>query len=166
MKLKCRCHGVSGSCAMRTCWRELPDIETIGHEIKEKYDDSIQVSVKETKAKPTLRSLKEPADSHAVPTSHLVHLKQSSDYCSFKVNYTKGRSCVPNAVKSSFNMPTNGTTVIVNTALAACEDLCCTGEFTENSHTSIGTCACRFEWCCEVQCTPCTTITKTYTCNS
>lgn len=172
MKLKCRCHGVSGSCATRTCWRELPDIETIGQQIKQKYDDSIQVSVKETKAKLTLKEVNsEPADdASGVPTNHLVHLKQSSDYCAFNANYTKGRLCVPREMQqneqNNYNVGINGTIIIVDTELGACEDLCCNGNFEKESHEITETCGCRFEWCCEVQCTTCTTITNTYKCIS
>ena len=40
MLLKCRCHGVSGSCEFKTCWRSMPKFAEIGNYLKEKYDKS------------------------------------------------------------------------------------------------------------------------------
>ncbi|OQR75095.1 protein Wnt-16-like, partial [Tropilaelaps mercedesae] len=45
MRLRCRCHGISGSCEVKTCWMLLPNFEDIGSFLKEKYDNSIQVSL-------------------------------------------------------------------------------------------------------------------------
>jgi hypothetical protein len=45
MLLKCRCHGISGSCELKTCWRSLPPFAEIGKYLKEKYDKSaVQVT--------------------------------------------------------------------------------------------------------------------------
>merc|ERR1712079_114439 len=38
MLMKCRCHGVSGSCNLKTCWRSLPRFADVGDYLKEKYD--------------------------------------------------------------------------------------------------------------------------------
>ena len=40
MLMKCRCHGVSGSCEFKTCWRSLPPFAEIGNYLKRKYDKS------------------------------------------------------------------------------------------------------------------------------
>lgn len=45
----CKCHGVSGSCSLKTCWHQLPSFRMIGHELKAKYDSSA-VMVKFNKA--------------------------------------------------------------------------------------------------------------------
>lgn len=46
MVLKCRCHGISGSCELKTCWRTLPSFSLIGQVLKEKYDNAVQVTIK------------------------------------------------------------------------------------------------------------------------
>lgn len=43
MELKCRCHGVSGSCALTTCWRTLPSFSVVGDYLKRKHDSSIHI---------------------------------------------------------------------------------------------------------------------------
>ena len=34
MLMKCRCHGVSGSCEFKTCWRSLPRFADVGDYLK------------------------------------------------------------------------------------------------------------------------------------
>lgn len=34
MTTACKCHGVSGSCSVKTCWRSLPDFSVIGTTLK------------------------------------------------------------------------------------------------------------------------------------
>lgn len=37
LKTECKCHGVSGSCAMKTCWKSLPPFRVIGDALMKKY---------------------------------------------------------------------------------------------------------------------------------
>jgi wnt family len=41
MKKICRCHGVSGSCALQTCWQSLNAFTEITNDIKRMYDNSV-----------------------------------------------------------------------------------------------------------------------------
>jgi len=43
MKMHCRCHGVSGSCELKTCWKFMPSFNEIGNELKQKYGKAILV---------------------------------------------------------------------------------------------------------------------------
>lgn len=36
----CKCHGVSGSCSLKTCWLQLADFRQVGEFLKEKYDSA------------------------------------------------------------------------------------------------------------------------------
>lgn len=37
----CRCHGVSGSCALQTCWQSISDFSAITSEVRKMYDNSV-----------------------------------------------------------------------------------------------------------------------------
>lgn len=44
MRMQCRCHGVSGSCELKTCWKNVPTFSQVGDYLKKKYQKSVQVS--------------------------------------------------------------------------------------------------------------------------
>lgn len=37
LQVVCKCHGVSGSCSIRTCWRGLQDLKLVAKALKTKY---------------------------------------------------------------------------------------------------------------------------------
>ena len=78
MELKCRCHGVSGSCELKTCWNKLPNFEQVGQFLKKKYDSSIQVSLK---AKRRLRRRGKVKRKVPVQKEDLVHIHRSPNFC-------------------------------------------------------------------------------------
>lgn len=43
MEFRCRCHGLSGSCSLKTCWLSLPNFQIIGAYLKRKYDASVHL---------------------------------------------------------------------------------------------------------------------------
>ncbi|TNN67535.1 Protein Wnt-9a [Liparis tanakae] len=40
----CKCHGVSGSCTVQTCWRQLQPFHEIGKQLKQRYETSVKYS--------------------------------------------------------------------------------------------------------------------------
>lgn len=45
MQRVCKCHGVSGSCSIRVCWRRLPALRMIGEALGQLYDGASHVKV-------------------------------------------------------------------------------------------------------------------------
>lgn len=43
MRTDCKCHGLSGSCTLRTCWRKMPSLRDVGNRLKEKFDGAAKV---------------------------------------------------------------------------------------------------------------------------
>ncbi|XP_050438910.1 protein Wnt-1 [Adelges cooleyi] len=45
MKQECKCHGMSGSCTVKTCWMRLPNFRLIGDNLKDRFDGASRVMV-------------------------------------------------------------------------------------------------------------------------
>src|SRR5688572_16534366 len=43
MEIRCKCHGLSGSCELRTCWRSAPSFRKVGSELKNKFRRAIMI---------------------------------------------------------------------------------------------------------------------------
>ena len=46
MQKECKCHGVSGSCELRTCWKSLPPFRKVGHLLRDSFDGATEVKAK------------------------------------------------------------------------------------------------------------------------
>ena len=77
MTLECKCHGVSGSCSLRTCWLALADFRLTGDHLRRRYNGAVQVAVDQYGAGFTAAHahLKRPGKND------LVYLEDSPDYC-------------------------------------------------------------------------------------
>ena len=73
-----RCHGVSGSCEMKTCWRRLAPCRNTSSLLKQKHQRAVRIAKKyATKLRRRGNNSKRPPI-----TSHdLVYLDKSPDYC-------------------------------------------------------------------------------------
>ena len=43
MEIVCKCHGVSGSCSIRVCWRRMGPFRNVGVAIKHRFDGAANV---------------------------------------------------------------------------------------------------------------------------
>jgi len=154
MLMKCRCHGVSGSCNLKTCWRSLPRFADIGDYLKEKYDKSaVKVSGLEG-GKSSERFRRGVTDSPAaLPVSKrsLVYIQPSPDYCSVdpqaRILGPSGRRC---------NADSDGRD--------GCQYLCCGRGHRTEVVVEYEKCHCKFVWCCKVQCKKCRRKKQYHTC--
>ena len=47
MGSRCRCHGISGTCTLRTCWSKLPLFNTVRWRLRNRYDTAVRVEGRE-----------------------------------------------------------------------------------------------------------------------
>lgn len=147
VKIECKCHGVSGSCSMKTCWLKLPSFREVGDYLKEKYDEAIEVRYESRTSQLRARHRR-----YAKPTREdLVYIDDSPNYCApnarLDVLGTHGRQC---------NKNSNGPD--------SCRVMCCgRGYYIEKSIRE-EKCKCKFQWCCSVKCETCITEVETYIC--
>jgi len=148
MKLLCKCHGVSGSCSAKICWRTVASFREIGDLLKDRFDGATRVKViaAKVKLKPVDRRQKRPT------RRDLVYLDQSPDYCDYRPEVgslgTVGRQC---------NRTSYG--------LDGCQLMCCGRGYRTYVEEEVEDCNCKFFWCCSVECQKCTSSVEKYYCN-
>ncbi|KAK8732073.1 hypothetical protein OTU49_007173 [Cherax quadricarinatus] len=150
MRVECKCHGVSGSCELKTCWKAMPTFREIGEILKEKFDGATEVRVKEVSGRAELEPNKQ---YFKKPTEvDLVYVSSSPEYCDYDINSgslgTHGRRC---------NKTSRG--------LDGCDLLCCNRGFTSFQERVQERCSCKFHWCCYVKCRTCIRDVTVHTCN-
>ncbi|KAJ3586228.1 hypothetical protein NHX12_012628 [Muraenolepis orangiensis] len=149
MKLECKCHGVSGSCTLRTCWMAMADFRKTGDYLRRKYNGAIEVTMNQdgTGFAVANKAFRKPTKND------LVYFENSPDYClqdkSAGSLGTAGRAC---------NKTSRGT--------GGCEVMCCGRGYDTTRQKRITKCECKFKWCCAVECKDCEEAVDTHTCKA
>uniref|UniRef100_A0AAR2J8H0 Protein Wnt n=1 Tax=Pygocentrus nattereri TaxID=42514 RepID=A0AAR2J8H0_PYGNA len=153
----CKCHGVSGSCTVQTCWRQLAPFHEIGKLLKQRYETSLKVGSSSNEATgegeiPQPRApghhqlTPEPRPTDPIPrTTDLLHIEDSPNFCRAS-KYSAGtaaRKCYKDK---------------------NCEAICCGRGHNTQSRTVTRPCQCQVRWCCYVECKQCTQKEEVYTC--
>ncbi len=154
MRTECKCHGVSGSCTMKTCWTTLPRFRDVGDRLFKKYRRAQLVEpIRTGRAGQALfLTVKRSKRAHRKPRRRdLVYLDTSPNYCEYDPVAgslgTQGRRCSLNSKDTD-----------------SCDLMCCGRGY--NTHQSLRTwqCNCKFHWCCHVTCHTCSERSEEYTC--
>ncbi|XP_046439719.1 protein Wnt-16-like [Daphnia pulex] len=166
MRMQCRCHGVSGSCELKTCWRTMPTFAQVGDYLKQKYENAVQMkptkfvrtmmqekmSSKELKIQSSSSSSSSKTKRQApLGKTDLIHIHKSPNYCvedpKKGILGTSGRVCNKNSTGSD-----------------SCDLLCCGRGYNTQVVRHVERCFCRFVWCCQVKCKTCVTMLDVHTC--
>ncbi|XP_046369566.1 protein Wnt-16-like [Haliotis rufescens] len=148
MKQKCRCHGVSGSCAVKTCWRGLPTFREVGNVLKNGYEGSVRLA---SRSRKRLRRRDKSKRRVPITATELVYMHKSPNYCRKDLKRgilgTNSRLCNRTSMGSD-----------------SCDLLCCGRGYNTQVVTYVERCHCKFFWCCYVECKTCETEIDLYTC--
>uniref|UniRef100_A0AAQ4QTS8 Protein Wnt n=1 Tax=Gasterosteus aculeatus aculeatus TaxID=481459 RepID=A0AAQ4QTS8_GASAC len=145
MQVECKCHGVSGSCELRTCWKVMPPFRRVGVVLKERFDGATEVRLTRVGSRTALL----PRDPQVKPPAarDLVYLSPSPDFCHLD--------------------PDNGIPGTAGTSRLApdgCELVCCGPGYRAGRAEVVQRCSCKFSWCCSVRCQQCKNTVTIHTC--
>lgn len=157
MQQECKCHGMSGSCTVRTCWMRLPSFRMVGDFLKDRFDGASRVvyankGSNRASHRADPRHLEPENAAHKLPSVRdLVYFEKSPNFCSYNgktgTHGTSGRTC-----NSS------------SPALDGCELLCCGRGYKTRTEQVTERCHCTFHWCCHVSCLNCTSTQTVHQC--
>ncbi|XP_029205862.1 protein Wnt-7b-like isoform X1 [Acropora muricata] len=154
--LQCKCHGISGACSTRTCWKTLPILRVIGKRLKELYHSAIRVEVMmtDTKGGPIPEYLVLASNKTKKPDfPSLAYMRELNDYMYCMRNETMGILGTKNRICN-----------ITGHGKARCNSLCCGRGYDTHNFTEKSQCKCKFHWCCEVKCKTCVQNVVKHTC--
>ena len=152
--LKCKCHGQSGSCAIKTCWKTLPNFRTIGENLMLKYKRAKHVIPARGGRSYSTIYLKVTNDDGRLMKPRpreLVYLHHSPSYCDADAWHghvgTRDRKCSTQSHGQD-----------------NCDILCCGRGYNTQTRRVSNSCNCKFHWCCSVECESCTETITIHTC--
>lgn len=190
VKTRCKCHGISGSCTVRTCWRQLSPFRDIGNTLKQKYENSYKVVTYTNHA-----TGKSPlSDDVTLENNYgniLKPLQTKTEYNDNKTDRHKkikakrDRNSVRengNDVKSDFAPRSNLMVHLDDSPTfcdasrysygtegrvcerSNCDVMCCGRGYNIRSVTVKRSCQCHVHWCCYVKCKQCVSQEEVYLC--
>lgn len=150
--LKCQCHGLTGTCSIKTCYKVTPPLYTIAQQLRDRYEKACQVTyASETALRliPTLQS----TCHWPLAKEDLVYSDPSPNYCTPHPELgslgTRGRRCDPSADA---------------TRSESCQHLCCGRGYVKEMKIVEYSCHCQFVYCCKLICQTCHKEVTNYWC--
>ncbi|PIK51464.1 hypothetical protein BSL78_11638 [Apostichopus japonicus] len=143
---QCKCHGMSGSCELKTCWKQTPQFRDVANKLVEKYNDAMQVRPRNSNSGQleTVSNHVNVRGRNSPASQELIYLERSPDFCTPDASVgsagTRGRYC-------------NKT----STGYDGCDSMCCGRGYNVSLKESVEWCNCTFHWCCFVKCRKCHT---------
>lgn len=170
MQVRCKCHGMSGSCELKTCWKVAPDFRVVGKTLKDRFRNAVLVAQSNLGSGTTLtrvrgsrrrrpdrqRQRKHRGGSSGGGgtgggrkkrprdlTKQLFYYQKSPNFCERDLS-----ADIPGTAGRRCNKTSSGGD--------GCSNLCCGRGYNVVRQRRVERCKCKFHWCCFVQCQNCT----------
>uniref|UniRef100_A0A915J511 Protein Wnt n=1 Tax=Romanomermis culicivorax TaxID=13658 RepID=A0A915J511_ROMCU len=141
---KCKCHGLSGSCEISTCYKKVAQFRASGDLLSIDTDRRILMPHIVGDTVPNLKDV-----------GNLVYTEQSPNFCvpnrSLGILSPVGRQCLTTGTAESWG---------------SCQKLCCGKRVVAVETSVVESCNCTFEYCCKVRCERCTWKIFTHHCSN
>ncbi|KAG4065413.1 hypothetical protein HA402_002811 [Bradysia odoriphaga] len=194
MRQECKCHGMSGSCTVKTCWMRLPTFRIVGDNLKDRFDGASRVMVSNSLRggnsensiqhhNSASNSLNVASSSNSISSNSVrargLHNKKNNRYHFQLKPYNpehkppSGKDLVylepsPNFCTRSTRMGIQGTygrqCNDTSIGVDGCDLMCCGRGYRTHEVKVVERCACTFHWCCEVKCKLCQIQKTIHTC--
>ncbi|XP_022914266.2 protein Wnt-1 [Onthophagus taurus] len=186
MRQECKCHGMSGSCTVKTCWMRLPPFRAIGDQLKDRFDGASRVMASNsaiTRTGNEARSKRPKKESpnalqnsiHSPRMNHAKKFKYGFQFKPFNSEHkppgsedlvyleTSPGFCEKNpklGILGTHGRQCNDTSLGVD----GCDLMCCGRGYRTQEVPVAERCNCTFKWCCEVKCDVCRSTKIVHTC--
>ncbi|XP_037882219.1 protein Wnt-10b [Glossina fuscipes] len=175
MEFRCKCHGMSGSCQLKTCWKSAPDFHVVGKVLKHQFRRALLVDqsnlgngepivvLKRSRNKKSnngATNTERSNERHERPTNRKSNTDKYAQRQARKLEtslFYYQRS--PNFCEkdpSADILGTVGRKCNRNSTLSdGCNSLCCGRGYSQVKERRAERCNCKFQWCCNVECEEC-----------
>ncbi|KAG8235049.1 hypothetical protein J437_LFUL014552 [Ladona fulva] len=177
MQRVCKCHGMSGSCTVRVCWRRLPLFRHVGDALAARFEGASHVRMVE-------RRPRHQQQGGGMLQHGIVHHRRGGEQRKQRVGYRGGHGQGPGegqqqqqgtsyprvkklrALGRDMKQPNRTDLVFLEESpdycernetlgLDGCRLLCCGRGYQTRVRDVTEKCRCRFVWCCNVVCDVC-----------
>ncbi|CAO1363206.1 unnamed protein product [Diamesa tonsa] len=169
MQVRCKCHGMSGSCQLKTCWMRAPDFRVVGKILKQQFRRAVLVDQsnfgtgvvvhkqktkkrKSTRFRPAKAVKKDKSENDSgnwKKKNRKNRLENSLFYYQRSPNFCERdqTSDIPGTIGRRCNRTSIGSD--------SCSSMCCGRGYNLIKEKRIDRCNCKFHWCCYVECEEC-----------
>lgn len=163
MQVRCKCHGMSGSCELKTCWKVASDFRIVGKTLKDRFRNAVLVTqsnlggvTPQNRSRGFRRKKAERQRKRKKNRGSLGRKRKPRDLAKQLFYYQKS----PNFCEKDMIADIPGTTGRkcnrTSPAGDGCASLCCGRGYNVVRQRRTERCRCKFHWCCFVQCQTCT----------